>query len=201
MNLNNKVTLVGTIMSPFRFDHETCYEKFYEADLAVQRKSEVYDVIKIQISERLMDVKQDCTGCKARIHGEFRSFNERDGEASHLKLYVFVEDIEEVDSETPDFNKVCLDGYLVKQPVYRETPMGRKIADLKLAVNRAYGKSDYIHCIAWGRNAEYIAGFDVGTHIRAEGRIQSRTYIKESETRMVYEVSFNKLKVYDEVVQ
>ena len=174
-------------------------------DILVRRLSSSNDTIPVMVSERLMDVTQSCRGQCIKVTGQFRSYNRHEEQKNRLILSVFAREIEFVDEE-PDgarTNHIMLEGYMCKRPVYRKTPLGREIADLLLAVNRPYGKSDYIPCICWGRNARYASGFDVGEHVRVLGRIQSREYVKklsetETETRTAYEVSVSKLECMEE---
>ena len=202
---NNKVSVIGKIVSPFTFSHEVFGEGFYLTDLEVNRLSDQADVIPLMISERLLSVDEDYTGCTAEAIGQFRSYNRHEGAKNRLVLSVFVREINFMDEFT-DYtktNQIFLDGYICKVPIYRKTPLGREIADLLLAVNRPYGKSDYIPCICWGRNARYASGFEVGEHVRILGRIQSRDYVKklsetETETRTAYEVSVSKLECLEE---
>ena len=157
------------------------------------------------ISERLIDVKADYRGQTAMATGQFRSYNRHEGVKNRLVLSVFVREIEFMESFT-DYtktNQIFLDGYICKQPIYRKTPLGREIADLLVAVNRPYGKSDYIPCIAWGRNARFAASFEVGGRIQIWGRVQSRDYVKkiseeEIEKHTAYEVSVSKLEYIDD---
>lgn len=204
---NNKVTLSGEIVSNFEFSHEVYGEGFYTAMLAIERTSGQKDIIPIMASERLVDVKEDWTGRFVKVSGQFRSYNKHDDNRSHLVLSVFVREFDALSNDvaevTDDKNTISLDGYICKPPIYRETPLGREIADILLAVNRPYGKSDYIPCIAWGRNARFADGLEVGTRLRIEGRIQSREYQKQIEdgvyeTRTAYEVSVGKLTVVEE---
>lgn len=198
---NNKVSVIGTIISGFTFSHEVFGEGFYVVDLSVNRLSDQADVIPLMISERLIDVEGDYTGKTVEAVGQFRSYNRHEGSRNRLVLSVFVREITFIDEFT-DYtktNQIFLDGYICKEPVYRKTPLGREIADLLVAVNRPYGKSDYIPCIAWGRNARYSSGFEVGSRIRLWGRVQSREYTKklneaECERRVAYEVSVSKLE-------
>lgn len=169
-------------------------------DIRVQRLSDCVDIIPIMISERLVDVKQDYRGAYVQIMGQFRSYNRHEERKNRLVLSVFAREIEFTEelSEGSKTNQIFLDGYICKNPVYRKTPLGREIADLLIAVNRPYGKSDYIPCICWGRNARFASEFEVGGHIQIWGRIQSREYMKkiseeESEKRVAYEVSVSKL--------
>lgn len=198
---NNKVSVIGTIVSGFTFSHAVFGEGFYLVDLSVNRLSEQADVIPLMISERLIDVTKDYTGCTLEAIGQFRSYNRHEGAKNRLVLSVFVREINFMEEFT-DYtktNQIFLDGYICKEPIYRKTPLGREIADLLVAVNRPYGKSDYIPCIAWGRNARYASGFPVGTRILIWGRVQSREYTKklsdvECEKRIAYEVSVSKLE-------
>ena len=201
---NNKVSVIGEIVSGFSFSHEVFGEGFYMVDVAVSRLSQQADVIPLMISERLVDVSRDYTGQTVEAIGQFRSYNRHEGVKNRLMLSVFVREIHFIEEFT-DYtktNQIFLDGYICKLPIYRKTPLGREIADLLLAVNRPYGKSDYIPCISWGRNARYAAGFSVGTRVRIWGRVQSREYTKklsdtECEKRVAYEVSISKLEFAD----
>ena len=198
---NNRVTVIGTIVSDFTFSHAVFGEGFYLVDLSVSRLSEQADVIPLMVSERLMDVTRDYRGCTIEADGQFRSYNRHEGVKNRLVLSVFVREVQFLEEFT-DYtktNQIFLDGYICKEPIYRKTPLGQEIADLLVAVNRPYGKSDYIPCIAWGRNARFASGFSVGTRIQIWGRVQSREYTKklsetECEKRTAYEVSVSKLE-------
>ena len=197
----NQVTIMGKVATEFSFSHEVFGEGFYMVEVEVKRLSNSEDRIPLMISERLIDVTQDYTGEYIRVHGQFRSYNRHEEQKNRLVLSVFVREISFMEEE-PDgtkTNSIWLDGYICKEPIYRKTPLGREIADLLLAVNRPYGKSDYIPCICWGRNARYASGFEVGEHVQILGRIQSREYVKrisdtETEKRVAYEVSVSKLE-------
>ena len=198
---NNQVTMMGEIVSAFQFSHEVFGEGFYMVELAVSRLSNYSDYIPLMVSERLIDTEQDYTGQFIRISGQFRSYNRHEEKKNRLVLSVFVRELEFLDEidENEKTNQIFLDGYICKPPVYRMTPLGREIADLLMAVNRPYGKSDYLPCICWGRNARYASAFEVGEHVQIIGRIQSRTYIKKlsdtlTEERTAYEVSVSKLE-------
>ena len=198
---NNQVTSMGKVATEFSFSHEVFGEGFYMVEVEVKRLSNSEDRIPLMISERLIDVTQDYTGEYIMVHGQFRSYNRHEEQKNRLVLSVFVREISFMEEE-PDgtkTNSIWLDGYICKEPIYRKTPLGREIADLLLAVNRPYGKSDYIPCICWGRNARYASGFEVGEHVQILGRIQSREYVKrisdtETEKRVAYEVSVSKLE-------
>ena len=198
---NNQVTIMGKVATEFSFSHEVFGEGFYMVEVEVKRLSNSEDRIPLMISERLIDVTQDYTGEYIMVHGQFRSYNRHEEQKNRLVLSVFVREISFMEEE-PDgtkTNSIWLDGYICKEQIYRKTPLGREIADLLLAVNRPYGKSDYIPCICWGRNARYASGFEVGEHVQLLGRIQSREYVKrisdtETEKRVAYEVSVSKLE-------
>ena len=198
---NNQVSIMGKIISGFTFSHEVFGEGFYMVDISVQRLSESSDVIPVMISERLIDVTQDYEGEYIQIFGQFRSYNRHEEKKNRLVLSVFAREVCFVEEECDKVksNHIFLDGYICKMPVYRRTPLGREIADMLLAVNRPYGKSDYIPCICWGRNARFTSGFEVGGHVQVWGRIQSREYVKKlddesTEKRVAYEVSVSKLE-------
>ena len=202
---NNQVTIMGEIVSTFEFSHEVFGEGFYMVDVSVRRLSNSVDTIPVMISERLIDVECDYRGEFLMVSGQFRSYNRHDEQKNRLVLSVFAREVSFIEEELDGAktNSIFLDGYICKLPVYRKTPLGREIADLLLAVNRPYGKSDYIPCICWGRNARFASAFEVGEHVQIFGRIQSRTYIKkltetETEERTAYEVSVSKLECIEE---
>ena len=153
---NNQVTVMGEIASGFTYSHEIFGEGFYMMDVRCKRLSESYDTIPVMVSERLMDVTADYTGELICVNGQFRSYNRHEERKNRLVLSVFAREVSFVDEmeESSKTNQIFLDGYICKEPIYRKTPLGREIADLLLAVNRPYGKSDYIPCICWGRNAQ-----------------------------------------------
>lgn len=198
---NNQVSVIGEVVSEFTFSHEVFGEGFYLVSLAVSRLSAQVDVIPLMVSERLLDVKQDYRGQTVEAIGQFRSYNCHEGVKNRLVLSVFVRELNFLEefADCTKTNQIYLDGYICKEAIYRKTPLGREIADLLLAVNRPYGKSDYIPCIAWGRNARYASGFAVGSRVRVWGRVQSREYTKklsetQCEKRVAYEVSVSKLE-------
>lgn len=196
---NNQVALVGEVVSGFQFSHELFGEGFYTFELAVERTSSYVDYLPVMISERLVDVKADLRGTLLYVSGSYRSFNLHQENRTKLVLTVFATEIEpNVDYETT--NNIFLKGHICKEPIYRKTPLGREITDILLAVNREYGKSDYIPCVLWGRTARFASTFDVGTEVKLQGRVQSREYQKkisdtEFETRVAYEVSVSKIEL------
>jgi len=198
---NNKVGIIGEIVSDFTYSHEVFGEGFYIVNVSVNRLSDLTDIIPLMVSERLVDVTEDCRGRLVEVSGQFRSYNRHEENKNKLVLSIFVREWEFVDEnpEAGKTNQIFLDGYICKAPVYRKTPLGRESADLLVAVNRPYGKSDYIPCIAWGRNARFASSFEVGGRIQIWGRVQSREYIKkinedEVEKHTAYEVSVSKLE-------
>ena len=199
---NNQVVVAGEIVSDFRFSHEIFGEGFYMVDLVVSRLSDAHDVIPLMVSDRLFDVEKSHIGEKVLAKGQFRSYNKHEENKNRLILSVFVREIEVIDAGDDKENKpnqIYLDGYICKEPIYRMTPLGREIADILLAVNRAYGKSDYIPCICWGRNARFAGKLAVGEHVAIWGRIQSREYQKkigndEIVNKVAYEVSVSKME-------
>lgn len=205
---NNRVCIIGEIVSEFTFSHEVFGEGFYIANVSVNRLSDMVDVIPLMISERLIDVTKDYRGMKIEVAGQFRSYNRHEGTKNKLVLSIFVRELrfledDEMPEEQSKSNQIFLDGYVCKPPIYRKTPLGREIADILVAVNRPYGKSDYIPCIAWGRNARFVGGLETGEHIQIQGRFQSREYAKkisdnEVETRTAYEVSVSKIDYAEE---
>ena len=210
---NNYLTLVGKVTGEKKFSHEIYGERFYIFNLSIPRLSGNADIIPITVSERLINDDMLQEEKKLLVKGQFRSYNSYENEKNKLILTVFAKDIAEVaenNEEENDIvrkdtitNEVVLIGYICKKPIYRQTPFGREIADLLLAVNRAYNKSDYIPSIAWGRNARFCQNLEVGTRVKVVGRVQSRTYEKKfedgtSETRVAYEVSIGSLEVIEE---
>lgn len=199
---NNKVKLTGTVVSEPEFIYEVYGEQFFNLFLEVKRISGVADIVPLTISERLFNLEDKFTGTVVRVSGQFRSFNKHEENKNRLVLSVFVREIERVVNDYDEENEIEIDGFVCKDPVYRKTPLGREIADILFAVNRSYGKSDYIPCIVWGRNAVYTSGLPVGTHLKLTGRIQSRGYVKmyedgTEEQRTAYEVSVSKINVLE----
>ena len=207
---NNHIILVGKVTSEKRFSHEIYGEKFYIFDLSVPRLSGNADIIPITISERLMVNGDLPINTKITVEGQFRSYNSYGEGKNKLVLTVFAKNVTLLDDQESevearkDFisNEVTLNGYICKKPVYRQTPFGREIADILLAVNRAYSKSDYIPCIAWGRTARFCENMEVGTEVKIVGRVQSRQYEEKHEdgtieNKVAYEVSVGSLEVIE----
>lgn len=202
---NNKVFLKGEVASKPVFSHEVFGEGFYELNLKVKRLSNNYDIIPITVSERLLGDNSFSEGKTVSIKGQFRSYNKVVDNHSKLLLTVFVRELIELD-ESMNPNIIELSGFICKEPIYRTTPFKREICDVLLAVNRAYNKSDYLPCIAWGRNARYVKNIKIGQKVSIIGRIQSREYQKkvnetESLIKTAYEISISKIRIDDANVQ
>ena len=209
---NNYLTLVGKVTGDKKFSHEIYGERFYIFNLEIPRLSGNEDIIPITVSERLIGENTLSEGNKLLVKGQFRSYNSYENGKNRLILTVFAKDVVEVKDEEEEnemakkdeiTNEVVLIGFICKKPIYRQTPFGREISDLLLAVNRAYNKSDYIPCIAWGRNARFCQNLEVGAQVKVVGRVQSRSYEKKHEdgtveTRIAYEVSIGSLEVIEE---
>ncbi len=200
---NNKVYLYGKVVSKPEFSHEIYGEKFFDINIEVNRLSEQTDIIPITISERLFNEETMGLNCFVAVKGQFRSYNKMIDGHSKLMLTVFVREVCE-----PNFalngNVIEIVGYVCKNPIFRTTPFRREICDVLLAVNRAYNKSDYLPCIAWGRNARFVSELEVGQKVFMTGRIQSRQYQKRinensSETRTAFEVSISQISTEDNI--
>ena len=174
---SNRVFISGRVVSDKTFSHEVYGEGFYELSVAVKRLSGQEDILPVTISERLIEKEGLNIGSDLSIVGQFRSYNKLVGGKSKLMLTVFARDV-----VPPDYcrnpNSIVLSGYICKAPTYRTTPFNREICDMLVAVNRAYNKSDYIPCIAWGRNARFVKNLAVGERVALSGRVQSREYQK-----------------------
>lgn len=211
---NNYLTLVGKVTGDKKFSHEIYGESFYVFNLEVARLSGNSDIIPITVSERLVTDEMLTQGKNLLVKGQFRSYNSYENEKNKLILTVFAKDVMEVEEPVNEeenemvkkdmiTNEVVLVGFICKQPIYRQTPFGREIADILLAVNRAYNKSDYIPTIAWGRTARFCQNLEVGTKVKIFGRVQSRSYEKKFEdgtveNRVAYEVSIGSLEIVEE---
>ncbi|HIS58771.1 MAG TPA: single-stranded DNA-binding protein [Candidatus Limadaptatus stercoravium] len=197
---NNRAYVAGEVISAPVFSHEVLGERFYDVVLSVKRLSDRADEIPVTVSDRLMQDASLEVGTRLGVSGQLRSYNKQADGRSKLILRVFARELDDGESDTP--NRIELEGYVCKPPVYRTTPFRREICDMLLAVNRAYNKSDYIPAIAWGRNAKYAGEFAVGDKVAVSGRIQSRTYQKvlpdgSTEERVAYEVSVSQLERVD----
>ncbi len=200
---NNKVFISGEIVTDAEFSHEVYGEGFYEMNVLVKRLSGQGDILPVTISERIISDKDLKVGSSIHALGQFRSYNKLVDGKSKLMLTVFVREL--LDTQLiKNPNSIVLTGYICKPPIYRTTPFNREIADILIAVNRSYNKSDYIPCIAWGRNARFAKNLEVGEKIAVSGRIQSREYqkrITDDDVKIMtaYEVSISKLAAYENV--
>lgn len=201
MHKNNMAKITGTVITEPQYDHETAGALFYRTILATNRKSGYADEIPVIFRKGMVDENKIYYGANISVEGSFRSVNMPVGEKRKLILFLFAEQISDAAQE--DDNYIFLHGFICRQPVYRETPSGRQITDLLVAVNRPGGKSDYIPCICWAGNARYAKNLAVGSRIELTGRIQSREYVKkldeeQQETRVAYEVSASRIYMIEE---
>ena len=199
---NNTVSLSGEVIDDPKFSHEMFNEGFYEFNLKVMRLSDSYDIIPVTVSEKLMYDNNVKKGKKLTALGQFRSFNKLEDNKSKLMLTMFVRELREFDSNINP-NQINIVGYICKEPIFRTTPFKREICDVLLAVNRNYNKSDYLPCIAWGRNARFVKNLQVGDKVEVSGRIQSRDYQKrlesgEVENHTAYEVSLSQVALAEQ---
>lgn len=198
---NNRVYIAGKVVSEPKFSYEVFGEKFYEFSLEVKRLSDICDIIPVTISDRLIEDKIIEIGCYLAGVGQFRSYNKIIDGKSRLMLTVFIRELKEYD-ESINPNQIEITGFVCKEPIYRTTPFKREIADVLIAVNRSFNKSDYLPCIAWGRNAKFVGSLSVGDKLEMIGRIQSRPYQKRLddntvENKVAYEISLNKITKSD----
>ena len=201
----NKAEVAGLVTEPFGLDHKVRGEGFYRTVVRTMRDSGKYDDVPVVVSERLTDVTKSQVGNMVAVIGQFRSYNKPDeGRKRKLILFLFARAFQPLlEGEDGYWNRLSLIGTICKPVIYRVTPLGREVADVMLAVNRAYGKSDYIPCLCWGRDAKWIQFLETGQLLRIKGRIQSREYQKklgedEIQTRTAYEVSVQEVEVYED---
>ena len=199
---NNIVEIGGRLASEIELSHEVFDEKFYKFYIETNRLSDFSDKLPIIISERVTNLNELNEGDILHISGQFRSYNEpTETGKSRLVLSIFTKKIEKIEDESIlTLNDATFVGYICKAPIYRKTPLGREIADLLVAVNRTYKKSDYIPCILWGRNAKYCENLEIGTMVKLNGRIQSRKYEKKQadgsiKEKIAYELSVSKFSI------
>lgn len=199
---NNNVLIKGKIVKLPSYSHTVMGEGFFEMFVEVKRLSDETDVLPVTISERLIDGFK--LGDELGIIGQFRSYNKLEGEKSKLMLTIFVKELVDPNDITA-VNQINMIGYICKEPIYRTTPFGREICDVLIAVNRAYNKSDYLPCIAWGRNARFVKDLSIGEKLEVQGRIQSRKYQKKTdsgdfESRIAYEISLSSVVLADNIL-
>lgn len=203
-NNNNEARLAGEVISDYVYEHSIHGESFYIVRLRSPRLSSMADEIPLMVSERLVDISESPIGRFIEARGEFRSMNKIVQGENRLILRLFVKEIEDYEAAGINYpNHIRLDGFLCRKPVFRMTPGGREITDIMLAVHRGYGKTDYLPCILWGRNARFGRHLSVGSRLLIDGRIQSRIYQKrvgedDYVERETYEVSVNFIKNVEE---
>lgn len=196
---NNLVTISG-LVTKCEYSHETHGEKFYKLTLNVFRQSGIVDEIPVLASEKNFSIIHDLNSEYIEVTGEFRSYNQEIDGKRRLVLSVLAKTISLSTPNNYD-NRITLDGFICKQPNLRKTPLGRTICDLLMAVNRKTRKSDYIPCVAWGKIADTASELKVGDNVILNGRIQSRQYTKNEETKTVYEVSIDNISVKPEEIE
>ncbi|MBE7048972.1 MAG: single-stranded DNA-binding protein [Ruminococcaceae bacterium] len=201
---DNEACIIGVVSGCLTFSHDVHGERFYRFMLRSDRLSENADSICVTVSEKMLMETSIDIGTSLKVFGQFRSYNNYTGQGNKLVLTLFAREITTAEEGEEATNEIYLNGYICKPVVYRVTPFGREIADILLAVNRAYNKSDYIPCIAWGRNARFVKHLDVGRNIQIWGRMQSREYQKrisdtETVTKTAYEVSINRLEIGEDI--
>ncbi len=197
---DNEACVIGEVAGYLTYSHDVHGEHFYRFLLRSERLSDNSDLICVTVSDKMLTEISIDLGMRLKIFGQFRSYNNYSGQGNKLVLTLFARNMEAVDVDEEAVNEIYLNGYICKPIVYRVTPFGREIADILLAVNRAYNKSDYIPCIAWGRNARFVRHMEVGENLRIWGRMQSRDYQKklsetETVTKTAYEVSVGRLEL------
>ncbi len=196
----NKIELIGTLASPLEYSHSIYGEAFFKFPLCIKRLSGTEDVIPVTAGERLLgDMETEC-GDRFFIRGQIRSYNQRTVSGNRLIITVFAREMRPAEADEGDTNEAELSGFICKSVIYRKTPFEREIADILIAVNRRYNKSDYLPLIAWGRNARFLSGASVGTELSVIGRLQSREYKKlledgSEQIRTAYEVSCSAVEV------
>lgn len=196
---SNIAELCGVVKSELRFSHKTYGEVFYIFVLGVERRSGYVDEINVMVSERLVYDNPPEIGGFLEVKGQIRTYNEFVDGRNKLNVVVFARELYPCEDFGYFENYIYLEGFLCKPPAKRTSPLGRDICDMMVAVNRMYNKSDYIPCIAWGRNASYGEKLSVGTKLQLEGRLQSRDYRKKledgtMEQRRAFEVSVIKME-------
>lgn len=200
---NNIVNISGEVVSEPVYSHSVHNDVFYEFQIKVERLSNSFDILPVLVSEKLMIENDIKMGSLVSGGGQFRSYNKLEDGKSKLVLSVFLKDIWDY-QECENPNSIEMIGYVCKEPIFRVTPFNREICDVLLAVNRGYNKSDYIPCIAWGKNARVVQNFEIGDKVYLNGRIQSREYQKkigeEIVTRVAYEVSISKIDLIVEEI-
>ncbi|MDD3137726.1 MAG: single-stranded DNA-binding protein [Lachnospiraceae bacterium] len=194
----NEATATGKIIKELEYSHKVYNEKFYKTEIKVFRLSKNFDIIPVVISERAIDTAKSYIGKSITVKGQYRSYNQRQGEKAKLILLLFADSIEILKGSENGQNNIKLRGSICREPFYRITFDGKEIADYMLAVNRAHGATDYIPCISWGSGARTVSKLSISSVLEVEGRIQCRKYIKKHKDGTIeegeaYEVSCSKI--------
>ncbi len=191
-NTSNVAHLVGTVVGGPVFDHKVHGKAYYMIVMGILRKSGYEDRIRLIVSEHLLGGRSPKEGEMLEIDGQIRTYNKEEAGRNKLEVIVFVQKMRYIKGTHK--NEIYMEGFICKAPIRRTSPLGREICDLMIAVNRAYGKSDYVPAIAWGRNASWSEHLEVGNKVAVEGRLQSRNYRKMTTdgsqvVKTAYEVS------------
>lgn len=197
---NNQIELMGKIVGAREYSHTMYGSDFYKLQINVTRTSGVNDELKIVYNNDIFNIGDDIEGKTVSLIGEIRTRNIQDDKGSHLDIFVYVLDLEILESDNEDYagvNNAFLHGYIAKKSPVRKTPGGRTICDIVLACNRRYNKSSYIPIVTWGVNAIKVDKMDVGTEIKIYGRLQSREYFKQSDNMVhkIYEYSAQSIEI------
>ena len=198
----NRIMLRGTLAQLPAFSHENHDKRFYRFSLQVQRLSGTVDILPVIAEESVLQQMDLSGGQMLRITGQIRSHNQRENGIRRLLIFVFAGEVAAEEGEP--INHVILSGPLCRNPTYRRTPLGREICDVMLALPRAFHRADYLPCILWGRTAQDVALCHTSDRIRIQGRLQSRSYTKQTddgpETRTAYEISALTAEILDEIL-
>ena len=198
----NTILLRGELVQLPQFSHENHHKRFYRFELSVPRLSGTVDTLPVIAEESVLNNMDLSGGEMLRITGQIRSHNSRENGIRRLLIFVFAGEI--VAEAGEPLNTVTLAGPLCRNPTYRRTPLGREICDVMLALPRAYHRADYLPCILWGRTAQEVALCHTSDRIRIQGRLQSRTYTKQTdngpEERTAYEISALSAEILDEIL-
>lgn len=194
----NSILLRGRLLADPALSHQNHQLQFFRFPLEVRRLSGAADQINVILSQPLLEsLPALYCGQYLQVSGQVRTYNNRSGVGSKLVITVLARSITPAAPEEEDENRLLLSGTLCRPPNLRSTPLGRSICDLTLAVNRTYGRADYLPCIAWGSVAYRCAAMEIGDPLRLEGRLQSRVYTKlldgQPQERTAFEVSIMRL--------
>ena len=189
----NEAFLRGRAAAAPRPSHSNHGVEYLTFPLEVERLSGAADTLNIVLPGAMAERCPIYPGRHYQVEGEVRSYNNRSGVGRRLVITLLARSVSPAPGRPCD-NRLELAGTICKPPTFRRTPLGREICDLLLAVNRRYGRADYLPCIAWGSLARSCGTLEVGDALGLVGRLQSRVYHKvvapdREEARTAYEVS------------